>query len=462
MSEQPDPPKDPQPVPPTPRRVVLDVTLKRDPHAYASHLEAPWTSARSWVLAFFLGFCAASWYGWVELRGHPIALYVSALPQLAALLAAITTLFGGGDPNAAKTWYQTRATTMLRWLDRRAVHVCTGLAISSALVGYAGASMGDIDVQCPSGCRLSYGHLGAFTNCDQPHDRIWMPLGLAQVESTFQCSMSGGHDEWAPLRREVRDDDGTREVFSCYEDGDRVVSHPAPVVLEYLEYGWADSTPERSPAPCDHLQVGIYSYDPTLNACTWLMTLDELTQAFRDVMSASDADPTTRDALGRMIGSECHDCPAELVDDASGAIDTSVDAGEAGNAAPPPTPLPVAVRSTHARAHGHDTGKPDVCPRPEEAPFTFFQPDGCHGNYGDVVLELSARQVAIPVGLSYRGASERRCVPTEARRDGYVHLQLPDGELVFGLTLSTPHRVYLIEDVRTTTPPPALAAACPP
>ena len=85
-----------------PRRVTLDVTLKRDPLARAAAASAPWTNERTWVLAFFVVFCLASWYAWVELRGHPIAGYVSALPQLTAVFAAVTTLLGGGDPTLGR------------------------------------------------------------------------------------------------------------------------------------------------------------------------------------------------------------------------------------------------------------------------------------------------------------------------------------------------------------------------
>jgi hypothetical protein len=445
---------------PTPRKVTLDVTLKREAHALPAHIAAPWTTARTWVLIFFAVFCAASWFAWIELRGHPIASYVSALPQLAALFAALTTLLGGGDPNAAKNWYQARATTLLQWIDRRARHLCTGFATGTLLLWYAGASMVEIDVQCPPGCQLSYGHLGAVTACDSPHDRVWAPLGLNQVVPTFECSMTGGHDEWEPLRRVVRDDDGSRVVYSCYEDGGRVESHASDDDLDYLEYGWAETRAGRAHAPCDHLPVGIYSYDPVENTCTWRMTLDQLGQAFRDAMSA-DADAATRDSLARLLGSECHDCPIETPQDAGPAVDAGVSDASA-DAAPSPLAVQVVVAAAEhlVHRHRHEGAKPDSCDRPDVDPFAFFQPNGCHGEYGEVVLELSARADAIPIGISDRGDLTRRCVPAEVRRDGYIHFFLTDGELVFGLTTGSSPRVLLLEDIRTTVPPTAVAATC--
>jgi hypothetical protein len=440
-----------EPSSPLPRRVSLDVTLKRDPRPVATAAAAPWSRARSWVLGFFVVFCAASWYAWVELRGHPIANYVSVLPQLTAVFAAMTTLLGGGDPNFAKTWYQSRATTLLQWLDRHARGVCAVLAIGTCLVAYAGAAMREIEVQCPAGCQLRYGHLGAQTACDQHHDRIWMPLGLEEVVPTFECSMPGGHGEWQPLRRTVRDEAGSRDVFSCYEDGGRVTQYAFDATLAYVEYGWSDATPERSPAPCDHLPVGIYRYDPVANTCTWWMGLADLTAAMRDAVTRPDADPATRSALRRIIGSDCHDCPDAAATDQA-IVEPEVD--DAG--------VPSASAAVPRPAHGHSrsTGKPDVCPRPEDDPFALFPPEGCHGDYGNVVLELLVRQVAIGVGISYRGGNDRRCVPSEARRDGYVHLLLPDGELVLAVTDEPRPRVVLIEDVRATAPPPALATTC--
>ncbi len=471
-------PPDEKPSAPTGgRRLAVDVVLRRDPKHAAPGLSAPWTAARSWVLSFFLAFCGASWFAWVELRGHPIAAYVSALPQVAALFGAAATLLGGGDPSLAKNWYQSRATALLRWIDRRARPVCVGLAIVTLLLVYAGSAMRDIDVECPPGCRLGYGHLGAQLSCDEHRDQVWMPLGLEEVVPTFECGIPGGHGEWQPLRRTVRDDEGTREVFSCYEDGARVTTHRSTAALAYIEYGWLESAPERTPAPCDHLPVGLYDYDVVGNTCTWLISLDELTQLFRAALRSDDADAhaheashvATRDALLRLTGSACHDCPTEA---AHGEADDAADAGisvedadvdvDAGTLALPQAQAPAPTRpaGAHTRAHAHDPPKPDSCPRPPDPPFSFFAPDGCHGDWGNVVLELVARQVAVPVGLSYRGGNERRCVPSEYRRDGYVHLLLPDGELVFGVTSATPHDVVLVEDVRSTTPPPALGTTC--
>ena len=441
-----------EPPPPTPRRVTLDVVLKRDARTQPAHVAAQWSTQRTWVLTFFILFCAASWYAWVELRGHPIANYVSALPQLTAVFAAMTTLLGGGDPNIAKNWYQARANRALEWIDGHARSVCIGLALATLVIAYAGHSMIEVEVQCPAGCQLSYGALGAVTSCDQHHDRIWAPLGLESVVPTFECSMPGGHGEWEPLRRSVRDTEGTHEIFTCYEDGARVVSHAPRVAVEYLEYGWADGTPARNPAPCDHLPVGLYSYDPAANTCTWLMTLDALTQLFRDAEAAPGADQTTQAALRRLIGSACHDCPEQPSD---------ADAGvPADGGVPAPTPTPTVTARAARRAH--DASRPDSCTPPETEPFTFFAPDGCHGDFGDVVLELPAREVAIGVGISFRGGDDRRCVPSEMRRDGYVHLLLPDGELVFAVTHDAPRRVLLVEDVRSTSPPPALGTTCPP
>jgi hypothetical protein len=295
-----------------------------------------------------------------------------------------------------------------------------------------------------------------------------MPLGLEEVVPTFECAMPGGHGEWQPLRRTVHDDEGTHEVFSCYEDGARVTSHPVTVPVAYVEYGWLESTPARTPAPCDHLPVGLYEYDVIENTCTWMMSLAELTDLFRAALVAPGAGESashraTRDALLRLTGSGCHDCPPETPDGDEDA-DDGVDAGPAladGGVAPAAdhdTTPAATVRPSRARRRSATS--PGGCPSPQDPPFAFYAPEGCHGDWSGLVLELVARQVSLSVGVSYRGGNERRCVPSEYRRDGYVHLLLPDGELVFAVTRDAPREVVLVEDVRSTTPPPALGTTC--
>jgi hypothetical protein len=439
MSEPPPPP-DPSSRPP--RKVTLDVVLRREPRApHPAHSAAHFTPQRWWVLGCFVVFCGASSYAWFELRGHPIAGYLSALPQVGALLGAGVTLLAGGDPTASRTWFQARASAALEWIDRRYLVVCALLCALSIALGYAGHAMTSIEVECPPGAHLAYGHLGASIACDQHDDRVWMPFGLDEVAATFECSLPGGHGDWEPLRRIVRDDEGSREVFTCYEDGARVVSHPRDESFLYLEYGWRESSPERSPAPCDHLPVGLYDYAPAENTCTWIGGIDLLTEAVRAALD-EHGDALTRDALTRLLGSACHDCPPE-------APEASEDA------AAPSEPEPLQDAPTHAGRLRSATG----CARTPSPPLAFFQPDACHHTFGAVSLELSARQVELPVAISYRG-SDRRCVPSEYRRDGFVHLLLPDGELVLGITRATPHRAILLEDVRATTPPPALAQSC--
>lgn len=382
-------------------------------------------------------------YSLFVLGDHPFRTLAASIGAAITLaIGAVPALFSQ-RPDSVDAWARAAFDGIAGRAARSMRHtlaLAAALLVLAFLAWFFGAhAVIDADlVACPAGVQLEYGTLGARTECDGDHDHVWAPAGIASVARTFRCVHAESGATWAPFHRASHTDEATGAVrdprfvderFSCFEDGALVVPSTdcAGHTLSHLEYGWGTDRPDRPlPAPCDDQPPGVYAFDPDAHACTPI-------EPSRCMLACSP--PLPADATATL------------------SVDPSCDAA-CGDALP---------RLADALAHGATPGVRAWLAGFGDGDVQLRHPRH-RGVYkiGQLELLLTERQLAFPIGVSYRLSAGTRCVPPDDRRDGFLHVFQRDRETVLAYfdDGADARGLCVVETSFATAPPAGIASGC--